>query len=290
MSEELTQRVLNVIATVKRIPRETVTIDSDFEELGIDSMDAVEILFALENEFDITIPDDEVRSVRNVRADGGGCGEAGGRQDRGRHGRPVGDAARSDHRRWAPSARWAGRPGSSPNRCGPAAAGSRPSNPPMCGGSAVPERRRGARLLAPPYFEDRRADFMDRFAQFAVIAAREAVADARIEWTPELRESVGHHYGLLRGRADHRGRGLRRASTRRAQPRAPADHSEDHGERRGQPHLHGVRDHRAGVHDFDGVLFGGARHRAGVLDGARSGRRTWRITGRQRSAVQLRAS
>src|SRR5664279_5568247 len=40
-----------------------------------------------------------------------------------------------------------------------------------------------------PYFEDRRADFMDRFAQFAVIAAREAVADAGIEWTPELRET-----------------------------------------------------------------------------------------------------
>src|SRR6188474_3894575 len=39
-----------------------------------------------------------------------------------------------------------------------------------------------------PYFEDRRADFIDRFAQFAVIAAREAVADAGIEWTPELRE------------------------------------------------------------------------------------------------------
>jgi nodulation protein E len=41
-----------------------------------------------------------------------------------------------------------------------------------------------------PYFEDRRADFIDRFAQFAVIAAREAVADAGIEWTPELRESA----------------------------------------------------------------------------------------------------
>ncbi|MDE3160543.1 MAG: beta-ketoacyl-[acyl-carrier-protein] synthase family protein [Acidobacteriota bacterium] len=39
-----------------------------------------------------------------------------------------------------------------------------------------------------PYFEDRRADFLDRFAQFAVIAAREAVAYAGVEWTPELRE------------------------------------------------------------------------------------------------------
>ena len=41
-----------------------------------------------------------------------------------------------------------------------------------------------------PYFDDRRADFMDRFAQFAVIAAREAVADAAPEWTPELRENT----------------------------------------------------------------------------------------------------
>lgn len=39
-----------------------------------------------------------------------------------------------------------------------------------------------------PYFEDRRADFMDRFAQFAVIAAREAVCNSAVEWTPDLRE------------------------------------------------------------------------------------------------------
>ena len=67
MSEELTQRVLTTIATSKRIPAETVTIESEFQQLGIDSMDAVEILFALENEFDISIPDEEVRNVRNVR-------------------------------------------------------------------------------------------------------------------------------------------------------------------------------------------------------------------------------
>ncbi|MGD0500254.1 MAG: beta-ketoacyl-[acyl-carrier-protein] synthase family protein [Bryobacteraceae bacterium] len=41
-----------------------------------------------------------------------------------------------------------------------------------------------------PYFEDRRADFMDRFAQFAVIAAREAVADAAVAWTPAVRENA----------------------------------------------------------------------------------------------------
>jgi acyl carrier protein len=67
MSDDLIQRVCQVIATSKRIPVERVTVDSAFEELGIDSMDAVEILFALENEFDINIPDEEVKTVRNVR-------------------------------------------------------------------------------------------------------------------------------------------------------------------------------------------------------------------------------
>ena len=67
MSDELTQRVLKTIATSKRIPIEQVTIESEFQQLGIDSMDAVEILFALENEFDISIPDEEVRNVRNIR-------------------------------------------------------------------------------------------------------------------------------------------------------------------------------------------------------------------------------
>ncbi len=38
------------------------------------------------------------------------------------------------------------------------------------------------------YFQNKEADFLDRFAQFGVIAAREAVRDSGIEWTPELRE------------------------------------------------------------------------------------------------------
>lgn len=64
---DLTERVLNVIAHTQRIAREKVTITSSFEDLGIDSMDGVNILFALENEFDITIPDDQAKSIRNIR-------------------------------------------------------------------------------------------------------------------------------------------------------------------------------------------------------------------------------
>ena len=67
MSDDLIQRVLKVIATSKRIPLDTVTIDSEFQQLNIDSMDAVEILFALENEFDVSIPDEDARNVRSIR-------------------------------------------------------------------------------------------------------------------------------------------------------------------------------------------------------------------------------
>jgi acyl carrier protein len=65
--EELTRRILRIIAETQRKDPAQVTIDSSFEELGIDSMDGVNIVFALENEFDINVPDEEVKSIRNVR-------------------------------------------------------------------------------------------------------------------------------------------------------------------------------------------------------------------------------
>jgi nodulation protein E len=40
---------------------------------------------------------------------------------------------------------------------------------------------------ASQYFDEKQVQFLDRFAQFAVIAAREAVKDAALEWTPALR-------------------------------------------------------------------------------------------------------
>jgi nodulation protein E len=49
------------------------------------------------------------------------------------------------------------------------------------------------------YFPRKTLNFMDRFAQFAVIAAREAVAQAGIEWTEELRENTAIITGSCMG-------------------------------------------------------------------------------------------
>ena len=65
--DQLTQRVLRIIAETQRKDPSQVTIESSFEDLGIDSMDGVNIVFALENEFNINVPDEEVKNIHSVR-------------------------------------------------------------------------------------------------------------------------------------------------------------------------------------------------------------------------------
>lgn len=64
---ELEQKVLEIIAQQKRVAPENVTINSSFDELGLDSLDAVNILFELEGAFDINIPDEKARQIKSVR-------------------------------------------------------------------------------------------------------------------------------------------------------------------------------------------------------------------------------
>jgi acyl carrier protein len=67
MPNDLTQRVISVIAATQRIPAGKISPDSTFEELGLDSLDSVNILFALEEEFNVSIPDEAARQIRSVR-------------------------------------------------------------------------------------------------------------------------------------------------------------------------------------------------------------------------------
>ena len=65
--EELTERVRGIIASSQRLPQEKVMAESTFQELGIDSLDGINILFAVESEFNINIPDDAAQNIRSVR-------------------------------------------------------------------------------------------------------------------------------------------------------------------------------------------------------------------------------
>ena len=66
MSDAVAEKVITTLASVKRIPADTIKLDTNLQDLGIDSLDVFTLLFELENAFKISIPDDDVRSLRTV--------------------------------------------------------------------------------------------------------------------------------------------------------------------------------------------------------------------------------
>lgn len=65
--EPFTERVLAALASTKHIPREQISLESSLPDLGFDSLDKVTLLFELEKQFQLSIPDEEVRSIHSVR-------------------------------------------------------------------------------------------------------------------------------------------------------------------------------------------------------------------------------
>jgi len=68
MAQELTDKIIRIVAETQRIPPEQVTLDATFRELGLDSLDAMNIVFAIESEFNINVPDEEVKNITTVRS------------------------------------------------------------------------------------------------------------------------------------------------------------------------------------------------------------------------------
>lgn len=56
MSRSTTDRVIAIIAEQAVLDPSDVTLDSTMEDLGIDSLGLVESIFAIEEEFDISVP------------------------------------------------------------------------------------------------------------------------------------------------------------------------------------------------------------------------------------------
>ena len=65
--KSVADRVIRVFADFKKVPREEITMDTTFDELGFDSLDGLNLVFELEEEFDLTIPDDRVADMKGVR-------------------------------------------------------------------------------------------------------------------------------------------------------------------------------------------------------------------------------
>jgi len=66
--EQTTQEILELASTHFNVPAGTLAPDDDFfRELGIDSLQTLELLSRLENHFGIELPDYEVQGVSDFR-------------------------------------------------------------------------------------------------------------------------------------------------------------------------------------------------------------------------------
>ena len=66
-TEEVFEKVKGIIVEQLNSPENTVTLESSFiDDLGADSLDIVELIMALEEEFDMEIPDADAEKIVTV--------------------------------------------------------------------------------------------------------------------------------------------------------------------------------------------------------------------------------
>jgi acyl carrier protein len=69
MSSDIAARVKKIIEEQLGVSAEQVTNEASFiDDLGADSLDTVELVMALEEEFDIEIPDEDAEKMTTVGA------------------------------------------------------------------------------------------------------------------------------------------------------------------------------------------------------------------------------
>ncbi|HVF48485.1 MAG TPA: acyl carrier protein [Pyrinomonadaceae bacterium] len=67
MPEAIAERVIETIARSQKVSAEQITLDTTFAELGMTSLDALGLIFDLEEEFGVEIPNEEAMGLRDVR-------------------------------------------------------------------------------------------------------------------------------------------------------------------------------------------------------------------------------
>jgi acyl carrier protein len=68
MSLSLEDRIAEIIVEQLGVSREEISPDASFvEDLGADSLDIVELVMAMEEEFDVEIPDDDAARIERIR-------------------------------------------------------------------------------------------------------------------------------------------------------------------------------------------------------------------------------
>lgn len=61
------EKVKKILSEQFSVKEDSITVNTNIaEDLGADSLDVVDILMSIEDEFEIEVPDDEIENIRTV--------------------------------------------------------------------------------------------------------------------------------------------------------------------------------------------------------------------------------
>ena len=67
MSQEILVAVIAAVARQKNISPATIQPETTLEEIGISSLDAITIVYEIEDEFDVEVPNENLESLKTVQ-------------------------------------------------------------------------------------------------------------------------------------------------------------------------------------------------------------------------------
>ncbi len=68
-TEEIREKVVNIVSEQMGVDKAEINMDTSFiNDLNADSLDTVELVMELEDEFDMNIPDEEAEKIQTVGA------------------------------------------------------------------------------------------------------------------------------------------------------------------------------------------------------------------------------
>ena len=63
------EKVKAILAEQFDVKEDKITVDTDLQEdLGADSLDVVDLLMSIEDEFEVEVPDEEIENIKTVGA------------------------------------------------------------------------------------------------------------------------------------------------------------------------------------------------------------------------------
>ena len=67
MSEEVFEKIKDLLVAKKGVEADRINIDSSFAELDLDSLDAVELVADMEEIFNVNIPNSDLQNFTTIR-------------------------------------------------------------------------------------------------------------------------------------------------------------------------------------------------------------------------------